>query len=57
MQSHIPTSMSQQPEDKNDNTRDEKNKKDREEVQKAPLTEEKVEEAAPTETTEKVKLQ
>ena len=57
MQSHIPTSMSQQPEDKNDNTRDEKNKKDREEVQKAPLTEEKVEEAARAEMTEKVKLQ
>ena len=57
MQSHIPTSMSQQPQDKNDNTTDEQNKKDPEEVQKAPLTEEKVEEAARAETTEKVKLQ
>ena len=57
MQSHIPTSMSQQPQDKNDNTTDEQNKKDPEEVQKAPLTEEKVEEAARGETTEKVKLQ
>ena len=57
MQSHLPTSMSQQTQDKNDDTTDEKNKKDLEEVQKAPLTEEKVEEAAPTEMTEKVKLQ
>ena len=57
MQSHLPTSMSQQPQDKNDDTMDEQNKKDPEEVQKASLTEEKVEEAAPAETTEKVKLQ
>ena len=48
MQSHLPTSMSQQPQDKNDDTT---------EVQKAPLTEEKVEEAAPAEMSEKVKLQ
>ena len=57
MQSHLPTSMSQQPQDKNDDTTDEQNKKDLEEVQKAPLTEEKVEEAGRAETTEKVKLQ
>ena len=48
MQSHLPTSMSQQPQDKNDDTT---------EVQKAPLNEEKVEEAASAEMTEKVKLQ
>ena len=49
--------MSQQPQDKNDDTTDEQNEKDPEEVQKPPLTEGKVEEAAPAETTEKVKLQ
>ena len=48
MQSHLPTSMSQQPQDKNN---------DITEVQKAQLTKEKVEEVAPAETTEKVKLQ
>ena len=57
MQSHLPTSMSQQPQDKNDDTTDEQNEKDPEELQKPPLTEEKLEEAAPAETTEKVKLQ
>ena len=57
MQSHLPTSMSQQPQDKNDDTMDEQHEKDPEEVQKPPLTEEKVEEAAPAEMTEKVKLQ
>ena len=51
MQSHLPTSMSQQPQDKNNDTTDEQNEKDLEEVQKSPLTEEKVEEAAPAETT------
>ena len=57
MQSHLPTSMSQQPQDKNDDTTDEQNEKDPEELQKPPLTEGKVEEAAPAETTEKVNLQ
>ena len=57
MQSHLPTSMSQQPQDKNDDTTDEQNEKDPEEVQKPPLTEGKVEEAAQVETIEKVKLQ
>ena len=57
MQSHLPTSMSQQPQDKNDDTTDEQNEKDSEELQKPPLTEQKLEEAAPAETTEKVKLQ
>ena len=57
MQSHLPTSMSQQPQDKNDDTTDEQNEKDPEELQKPPLKEEKLEEAAPAETTEKVKLQ
>ena len=57
MQSHLPTSMSQQPQDKNDDTTDEQNEKDPEEVQKPALTEGKVEEAALAETTEKVKLQ
>ena len=57
MRSHLRTSMSQQPQEKNDHTTDEQNKKDPEEVQKAPLNEEKVEEAASAEMTEKVKLQ
>ena len=57
MQSHLPTTMSQQPQDKNDDTTDEQNEKDLGEVHKCPLTEEKVEEAAPTETAIKVKLQ
>ena len=57
MQSHLPTSMSQQPQDKNDDTTDEQNEKDPEEFQKPPLKEEKLEEAAPAETTEKVNLQ
>ena len=67
MQSHLPTSMSQQPQDKNDDTTDEPNEKDREELQKPPLKEEKLQkppvkdeklkEAAPAETDEKVKLQ
>ena len=54
MQSHLPTSMSQQPQEKNDDTTDEQNEKDADELQKPPLTEEKLEEAAPAETTEKV---
>ena len=67
MQSHLPTSMSQQPQDKNDDTTDEQNEKDPEELQKPslkeeklqkpPLKEEKLKEAAPAETAEKVKLQ
>ena len=57
MQSHLPTSMSQQPQDKNNDTTDEQNEKDPEELQKPPLKEENLEEAAPAETTEKVKLQ
>ena len=56
MQSHLPTSMSQQPQEKNDDTTEEQNEKDPKELQKPPLTKEKVEEAAPAETTEKVKL-
>jgi hypothetical protein len=57
MHYHLPTSMSQQPQDKNDDTTDEQNEKDPEEVQKPPLTEGKAEEAGPAETTQKVKLQ
>ena len=55
MQSHLPTSMSQQPQDKNDDTTEEQNEKDPEELQKPPLKEEKLEEAAPVEMTEKEK--
>ena len=57
MQSHLPTSMSQQPQDKNDDTTDEQNEKDPGELQKPPLKEEKLEEAAPAETAENVELQ
>ena len=57
MQSHLPTSMSQQPQEKNDGTTEEQNKKDPEELQKPPLKEENLKEAAPAETDEKVKLQ
>ena len=57
MQSHLPTSMSQQPQDKNDDTTEEQNEKDPVELQKPPLKEQKLKEAAPAETTEKVKVQ
>ena len=57
MQSHLPTSMSQQPQEKNDDTMGEQNEKDPEELQKPPLKEEKLEEAAPAKMAEKVKLQ
>ena len=57
MQSHLPTSMSQLPQDKNDDTTEEQNEKDPEELQKPPLKEEKLEETALAETAEKVKLQ
>lgn len=56
MQSHLLTSMSQQPQDKNEHTTSEQQGKDPEEVQKPPLTEEKVEQESAAETTEKVKL-
>ena len=66
MQSHLPNSMCQQPQDKNDDTTEKQNEKDSEELQKPPLKEEKLqnlplkeeklEEAAPAEMAEKVKL-
>nr|XP_045090040.1 uncharacterized protein LOC123497526 [Aegilops tauschii subsp. strangulata] len=51
-QTDIPTTGAK-PQDKNDDTTDEQNEKDPEELQKPPLKEEKLEEAAPAETTEK----
>ena len=58
--------MSQQPQEKNEDTTDEQNEKDPEELQKPslkeeklqkpPLKEQKLKEAAPAETAEKVKL-